>query len=147
MDKEYKPKFNQRFYFCDGFSTELLRPNRFQRFVNHANDLETLLGDAHVVTCLHGKTSKRVFYNRATIDTMATIHRPRENSFYNAINKENESYTADHLLLETGSEYKSAKHRAEWFDAMAYEEQHKFYLDPPDERRKLQELLDDFDDF
>ncbi len=147
MDKEYKPKFNQRLYFCDGFTTELFYPNRFHRFINHANDLEGLLDDAYVVDTINCKTNRRMFYQSVRIDTLSAIHRPNVNSFYDAINKQNESYTADLLLMEAGTDYKSAKHRAEWFDAMAHEEQHKFYLDPPDERRKLQELTDDFNDF
>lgn len=147
MHKEYSPKFNKRQYYSDGLTAELLRPNRFQRFVNHANDLEPLIGDSYVVGTINGKTSKRIIYQNICIDTFLSIHNPNVNSFYSAINKENESYSADHSLLEAGSDYKSAKFRAEWIDAMIYEEQHKFHLDPPDERRKLQELLDDFDDF
>ena len=147
MNKEYSPKFNKRQYYSDGLTAELLRPNRFQRFVNYANDLEPLVGDSYVVDTINSKTSKRIFYQNICIDTYSSIHNPNVNSFYSAINKENESYSADHYLLEAGSDYKSAKFRAEWIDAMIYEEQHKFYLDPPDERRKLQELTDDFDDF
>jgi hypothetical protein len=147
MNKEYSPNFTFRHWYYDGGDAVLLRPNRFQKFISSANDCSGLLEDAYAVESIGAKSCKRIFYQRVSIDTFSSIHDPRVNEIYAGVNKVNESFIADMALLEAGNGYKTAKHGTEWLSAMIHEEQHKAYLDPPDERRKLQELTDDFDDF